>query len=77
MDVATKSYSLQSQYPMRCSAGALDFPFPNLLTTVLVLSAVLDTTTPTPEYGIRAPLVSTFPSLRGTRHPSHGSLNQV
>jgi hypothetical protein len=67
MDVTMKSYSLQNRYPMRCGAGALDLPFPNLLTTAPVLSAVLDTTIPTPEYGIRSPLVSTLFSLCGTR----------
>ena len=65
MDVVKKSYFLQSRYPMRCSGDPSHLTSFNLLITVPVLSAVMDTTIPTLKHGIRAPLVSALSILCG------------
>ena len=49
---------------------APDF-YTTLLTTVTVLSAIMDTTTPTSKHGIRSPLVSMLTASCGTCLRSH------
>ena len=43
---------------MRCGGGLSHFDYCHLTHDVPVLSTIMDTTTPTPKYGICTPLVS-------------------
>jgi hypothetical protein len=45
---------------MRCSGGLSHLTLASLLMTAPVLSAIMDSTAPTPKYGICPPLVSTL-----------------
>ena len=45
---------------MRCSGGLSHLTLISLLMTAPVLSAIMDSTAPTPKYGICTPLVSTL-----------------